>query len=620
MCGIAAHGVLARTKERRGKLTCDEGVGDCRRSCWRDRSAIVCLWREERAFDGPHIEEAMVMWGTDRLYGIGMGGEERLLYGWEERGGRDGWWRGWAGELVDEKKTIIVWHMYDKCYLGSAERESRGSRQGGFDIQGHVNGMTSSTTQLRTSQHQGTVTYLIHPTTSPHHHHLHPSLPPDMPPQITIIPLGTSSAVPSSTRNQSSLAILLPSSSALLIDVGEGTQHQLQRFRSIIPHVKLSKIEKIFITHLHGDHVFGLCPLLATLMNGAGGAENDPRVLDTAVTGPSLQDVKPRIELYGPQGLREYVRLNLTLTHTHLDGLYVVHELHLPNATPPDPTATLYPKELPTGRNIHPNAAGLWRDVCLWPHATQGYTEFTLSAAPITHTVPSVGYVLVESALPGKIPSDYAKRIATHKAALVESSGYTNPMEWLRLLQSPMCPADTVLELPDGSRLFRPPLRPGRKITVLGDTSDPSAIIPLALGSDVLVHEATNAWLPGVDPLTKESEDYAAVEERARSRGHSTPEMAGRFARAIGLGARRDAENGREGLLILNHFSSRYKDDLADGPAGQAQRVMHSIRTCAWRAWVGESAAGSGLSGREIKVEGRKVVCARDGVPIGVKA
>lgn len=53
--------VSSNKGERRGKLTCEEGVGDCRRSCWRDRSAIVCLWREERAFDGPHIEEAMVI-------------------------------------------------------------------------------------------------------------------------------------------------------------------------------------------------------------------------------------------------------------------------------------------------------------------------------------------------------------------------------------------------------------------------------------------------------------------------------------------------------------------------------------------------------------------------------
>lgn len=355
-------------------------------------------------------------------------------------------------------------------------------------------------------------------------------------------------------------------------------------------------------------------------MNGAGGAENDPRVLDVAVLGSGPHNVKPRVELYGPRGLREYVRSTLALTYTHLDAPYVVHELHPLGSAPCDSAATLYPKELPTGRDIHPDAAGLWRNVCVWPHATQGYTEFTVSAAPIVHTVPSIGYVIVESALPGKIPGDYAKRIAAHKAALVESIGYANPMEWLRLLQSPMCPADTALELPDGSQLVRPPLRPGRKITVLGDTCDPAAIIPLALGSDVLVHEATNAWLPGVDPLTKGSEDYAVVEERARSRGHSTPEMAGRFARVIGLGEKQDTEGQRGGLLVLNHFSSRYKDDLADGPTGQAQKVMRSIRTCAERAWVGESVSGSGLSGGDIKMEGRMVVCARDGVPIEVKA
>lgn len=362
-------------------------------------------------------------------------------------------------------------------------------------------------------------------------------------------------------------------------------------------------------------------------MNGAGGSENDPRLLDTneTILDGDLERQKARVEIYGPKGLREYVRSALTLTYTYLDAWYVVHELHFPTDTPSDPSANLYPKELPTGCDIYPDASGFWRDFCHWTHPTQGYIEFSLSAAPIHHSVPSLGCVLTESPLPGKVPADYAKRILAHKAELMETSGYKNPMEFLRMLQSPTCLADVALELPDGTRLTRPPLRSGRKITVLGDTCDPSPIIPLAMGSDVLVHEATNAWLPGVDPLTKSSEGYAVVEERAKSRGHSTSEMAGRFARAIGLGSGGEDQdaaggNSKRGLLILNHFSSRYKDDLADGPGGQAQKVMESVRQCAERAWVDAGVIGSALRGGEIKMEGRRVVCARDGIPIEVKA
>ena len=52
------------------------------------------------------------------------------------------------------------------------------------------------------------------------------------------------------------------------------------------------------------------------------------------------------------------------------------------------------------------------------------------------------------------------------------------------------------------------PQRPGRKLVLLGDTADSTAIVALAMGADVVVHEATNE---------------CAHEEKARANGHSTP-------------------------------------------------------------------------------------------------
>ena len=73
--------------------------------------------------------------------------------------------------------------------------------------------------------------------------------------------LGTSSGVPSLTRNVSSLALKLSQSSEVwLFDCGEGTQHQIMK-----SNIKSSQIKKIFITHMHGDHIYGLPGLLATL-------------------------------------------------------------------------------------------------------------------------------------------------------------------------------------------------------------------------------------------------------------------------------------------------------------------------------------------------------------------
>ena len=75
--------------------------------------------------------------------------------------------------------------------------------------------------------------------------------------RITI--LGSSSALPTSTRYPSA-HVLKAHERFFLIDCGEGTQMQLRK-----NHIRLSRINDIFISHLHGDHIFGLYGLLSTL-------------------------------------------------------------------------------------------------------------------------------------------------------------------------------------------------------------------------------------------------------------------------------------------------------------------------------------------------------------------
>lgn len=97
--------------------------------------------------------------------------------------------------------------------------------------------------------------------------------------------LGTGSGTPSRTRNVSGIVLGLPERGEVwLFDCGEGTQHQALR----TPQVRLSQLTKIFITHLHGDHLYGLPGLLASRALAQGG--------DTPLT------------LYGPAGLAEYLR------------------------------------------------------------------------------------------------------------------------------------------------------------------------------------------------------------------------------------------------------------------------------------------------------------------------
>ncbi|KAG2156206.1 beta-lactamase-like protein [Suillus clintonianus] len=375
---------------------------------------------------------------------------------------------------------------------------------------------------------------------------------------INLTFLGTASAQPSLTRNHSALALRL-NSDVWLFDCGEATQHQIQKST-----VRMGKIEKIFITHTHGDHIFGLLPLLASMMNGAGGTANgieDPRA-------HGVQDSSDPIEIYGPLGTRAYIRNGLKYTHTLLGAPYVVHELRLPS-DPPDGDYTslaLHASESPNGRNIL-QTNGVWSDV---------YHDaiVSVSAAPILHSVPCVGYVVTEAPVPGKM--DPAK----YKPHLKRTN---TPMSVMSRLQQ-----GESIELSDGIILQGPPRRPGRKLVILGDTYDPSPIAELALSADLLIHEATNAHLPVLDSNTKAEDTFESVEERTKSRGHSTPQMAGAFAAQIG--ARQ---------LVLNHFSARYPGNDHVDPT--AKTIMEAIARLA-----GEHYSGT-------------ITCARDFMSFDVK-
>ena len=106
--------------------------------------------------------------------------------------------------------------------------------------------------------------------------------------------------MPTRVRNVSAVALRLPQRGEVwLFDCGEATQHQIQR-----TDLRLGQISRVFITHLHGDHVFGLLGLLASI--GLAGAAQP-------------------VELYGPAGLKEFVHSAARLTRTTLGESLVVN-------------------------------------------------------------------------------------------------------------------------------------------------------------------------------------------------------------------------------------------------------------------------------------------------------
>ena len=103
--------------------------------------------------------------------------------------------------------------------------------------------------------------------------------------------------------------------------------------------------------------------------------------------------------------------------------------------------------------------------------------------------------------------------------------------------------------MPDGQVITHEdalvPARPGRKIVILGDTCDATSLLGPSEDADIVIHEATNAYIPGVDSTSEQQ-----VQKDTVSHGHSTPQMAGKFARRC---------NAKQ--LILTHFSPRCVGD-----------------------------------------------------------
>ena len=164
--------------------------------------------------------------------------------------------------------------------------------------------------------------------------------------QITF--LGTSSGVPTRSRNVSSVALRLPQRAEVwLFDCGEGTQHQLLR-----SDLKSSQISRIFITHMHGDHIYGLMGLLASC--GLAGSTE-------------------RIDMYGPADLDDYLRASKRYSQTNFS----------------------YPVQL---HAVQPGV--IYED-----------DEFIVSCRMLKHRVPAFGYRVEEKDRPGRFDVEKAKAL-----------------------------------------------------------------------------------------------------------------------------------------------------------------------------------------------------------------
>jgi len=144
--------------------------------------------------------------------------------------------------------------------------------------------------------------------------------------------------VPTRSRNVSSVALRLPQRAEFwLFDCGEGTQHQILRSE-----LRVSQLRRIFVTHMHGDHIFGLLGLLAS--SGLAG---------------NVQ----RIDIYGPPDLDDYLKACRRYSQTHFS----------------------YPVKVHTVK----------------PGVVFEDDEYVVSCALLKHRVPAFGYRIAEKDRPG---------------------------------------------------------------------------------------------------------------------------------------------------------------------------------------------------------------------------
>jgi ribonuclease Z len=113
---------------------------------------------------------------------------------------------------------------------------------------------------------------------------------------LSVTILGNNSAVPAFNRHPTSQVVTLDGTN-YLVDCGEGTQIQMIKYK-----IRRGRISHVFISHLHGDHYFGLVGLINTF---------------------GLLSHSQELHIFGPAPLQQIIELQLKVAETHLP--YTLH-------------------------------------------------------------------------------------------------------------------------------------------------------------------------------------------------------------------------------------------------------------------------------------------------------
>lgn len=372
--------------------------------------------------------------------------------------------------------------------------------------------------------------------------------------------IGTSAGSPTAERNPSSLALRL-FHELMLVDCGDGTLRQLMRSE-----LSYGKVTRVLVTHMHGDHVFGLPSVLTAILHSR----------------PQAQ-----LDVYGPEGLYDFLASAFHFSQTCLPGRLVINELVGRNQAAK--RKRIGNKMKVRGgvrvRRVEPDwgtgsscegkampdfdAESEWHDdadLPIWTLFRCPDDKVTVRAVPVRHKVPCFGFVAEEEPSGGHIlpglctnlglpPGPKYKDLKEGRPVQTENGRWIFPEE--------------VMTEPT----------PGRKLCVLGDTCySGGPAQELARNADLLVHEATFR---------------EGLEKKAIRVGHSTAAMAGKFAREVGAKQ-----------LTLTHFGGRYAPVF-----GESEGIFDSGEDSSDRSLAQEAKAHFGTG---------PVLCAQDFLTVSV--
>lgn len=312
---------------------------------------------------------------------------------------------------------------------------------------------------------------------------------------MQLVFLGTSAAVPTFTRNLPSTALRMDNGHLILFDAGEDVQRRMEaaNLRFNVPTI-------ICISHMHGDHVVGLLGLLFNFQMGGR-------------TAP--------LTIIGPQGIAAFIIINFPLIGLRTTYPLEIREISVPKEFNPK-EKLLQPK---TYRNF--DMLNLPKDQPDELSIEEGIlyktTEYTIIGTWVWHSVPTMGFRLIEAPRDGKFNPEIAKTLKIPEGHL-----------WGKLQKGKN------VTLPDG-RIIDPikegiigEKRNGRIIAFSGDTGICPGIEKVAENANLFICEAT----------FDEELNSLAIEK-----AHLTAKMAATIA------ARNHVQE-----LFLTHFSSRYSE------------------------------------------------------------